>query len=704
MFARRSGAQTLHLVHKEAAPVWIARATPPPPSLGRDAPVKWSGCRCCCAWRGRFNEGEIWHCGHEAEPMLRLRLPGAAKAQQQQQHQSSEIQCTVRLLDNSELICFIQRDAKGRFLMDHVCNHLDLLERDYFGIRFVDPDKQRHWLDPKKSIVRQMKCQPPFTMCFRVKFYPQEPSKVREEITRYQLYLQIKRDVVHGRLLCPTSEAAWLGACILQAELGDYNPLDHHDGYVSAMQLFPRLSQKLEARVAEIHRHELRGQTPAVAEINFLIRAQGLDTYTVDPHPCKDPSGATVFLGFTPAGFVGFQGNKRVQLLKWMDVGKLKYEGKSFYIHGVQNRKKTVLTYHAPTPSACKHLWKCGVENQAFYKFEKSCEIKTVLSSNLFFRGSRFRYRVAKEVIEASARIQRKSPEVQRSIGKSRSSLSFSQQSVSTCTTQHAPSEFADCSFLQGLSALKADAHSTPMPGSSSKQDPRCAVDVGSRLGPALSGQSRAITWSGSGCGRHPRSQSRAEVWPGGCLGLLEDREDAGGGEQPLIIADLTYSPTSSTMPTPVEDTVTIDSIFACNNKYREPDTESTCEGSDFEPTSLLVMTDDDDDDDDEDGVGDDSEEDAGWQGDRLELLGTRLLGGAARRGAACACGTARLLLALAASLGLLLLLLEAGLDAAPLREIRQTPEFQQLHREYLSPLRRWLSTRLQPSSPEVDY
>uniref|UniRef100_S4RI28 FERM domain containing 3 n=1 Tax=Petromyzon marinus TaxID=7757 RepID=S4RI28_PETMA len=530
--------------------------------------------------------------------------------------------------------CPCQRDAKGRFLMDHVCNHLDLLERDYFGIRFVDPDKQRHWLDPKKSIVRQMKCQPPFTMCFRVKFYPQEPSKVREEITRYQLYLQIKRDVVHGRLLCPTSEAAWLGACILQAELGDYNPLDHHDGYVSAMQLFPRLSQKLEARVAEIHRHELRGQTPAVAEINFLIRAQGLDTYTVDPHPCKDPSGATVFLGFTPAGFVGFQGNKRVQLLKWMDVGKLKYEGKSFYIHGVQNRKKTVLTYHAPTPSACKHLWKCGVENQAFYKFEKSCEIKTVLSSNLFFRGSRFRYRgrVAKEVIEASARIQRKSPEVQRnSIGKSRSSLSFSQQTLINTnkfmtilsSTEEMQMELPAHYFKPEPNTpclQSTNAHSTPMPGSSSKQDPRY-------------------------------------------------REDAGGGEQPLIIADLTYSPTSSTMPTPVEDTVTIDSIFACNNKYREPDTESTCEGSDFEPTSLL-----------------------GWQGDRLELLGTRLLGGAARRGAACACGTARLLLALAASLGLLLLLLEAGLDAAPLREIRQTPEFQQLHREYLSPLRRWLS------------
>lgn len=37
----------------------------------------------------------------------------------------------------------LQRDAKGQYLFDLICHHLNLLEKDYFGIRYVDPDKQR---------------------------------------------------------------------------------------------------------------------------------------------------------------------------------------------------------------------------------------------------------------------------------------------------------------------------------------------------------------------------------------------------------------------------------------------------------------------------------------------------------------------------------------------------------------------------------
>uniref|UniRef100_A0A671V561 FERM domain-containing protein 3 n=1 Tax=Sparus aurata TaxID=8175 RepID=A0A671V561_SPAAU len=367
----------------------------------------------------------------ETEPnrrmkMLRFRSPSIRSLDQ-------EVLCTIRLLDDSEISCSIQRDTKGQFLLDHVCNHYNLLERDYFGIRYVDPEKQRHWLEPNKAVVRQMKSQQPYTMCFRVKFYPSEPMKIKEELTRYLLYLQLKRDIYHGRLLCPFAEAAYLGACIVQAELGDYDPEEHPSDYIRDFKLFPKQSLKLERKIIEIHKNELRGQCAAYAELNMLQRAHSLETYGVDPHPCKDFTGSTAFLGFTATGFVVFQGNKRIHLLKWNDVSKLKFEGKTFYVIGIQKEKKLVLTFHTSTPAACKHLWKCGVENQAFYKCAKSSQIKTVCSSNIFFKGSRFRYsgKVAKEVIEASSKIQREPPEVCRAqFGQSRSYNSLSHKNL----------------------------------------------------------------------------------------------------------------------------------------------------------------------------------------------------------------------------------------------------------------------------------
>ncbi|KAK1888522.1 FERM domain containing protein 5 [Dissostichus eleginoides] len=275
----------------------------------------------------------------------------------------------------------------------------------------------QHWLECSKSIAKQIKSQPPFTMCLRVKFYPPEPAALKEEITRYLVFMQIKRDLYHGRLLCKTSDAAMLAAHILQAEIGNYDPGKHPEGYSSKFQFFPKHSEKLERRIADLHKTELIGQIPETSERNFLQKAQMLETYGVDPHPCKDVSGNPAFLAFTPFGFVVLQGNKRVHFLKWHEVTKLKFEGKTFHVYANQKEEqKIILTYFAPTPEACKHLWKCGVENQAFYKLDKSSQVRTVSSSNLFFKGSRFRFsgRVAKEVMEQSAKIKREPPEIHR--------------------------------------------------------------------------------------------------------------------------------------------------------------------------------------------------------------------------------------------------------------------------------------------------
>ncbi|XP_009003595.1 FERM domain-containing protein 5 isoform X4 [Callithrix jacchus] len=422
-----------------------------------------------------------------------------------------EYSCTVRLLDDSEYTCTIQRDAKGQYLFDLLCHHLNLLEKDYFGIRFVDPDKQRHWLEFTKSVVKQLRSQPPFTMCFRVKFYPADPAALKEEITRYLVFLQIKRDLYHGRLLCKTSDAALLAAYILQAEIGDYDSGKHPEGYSSKFQFFPKHSEKLERKIAEIHKTELSGQTPATSELNFLRKAQTLETYGVDPHPCKDVSGNAAFLAFTPFGFVVLQGNKRVHFIKWNEVTKLKFEGKTFYLYVSQKEeKKIILTYFAPTPEACKHLWKCGIENQAFYKLEKSSQVRTVSSSNLFFKGSRFRYsgRVAKEVMESSAKIKREPPEIHRAgMVPSRScpSITHGPRLSSVPRTRR---RAVHISIMEGLESLRDSAHSTPVRSSSH----------GDTFLP------------------HVRS-SRTE-----------------SNERVAVIADEAYSPADSVLPTPVAE------------------------------------------------------------------------------------------------------------------------------------------------------
>ncbi|XP_067275076.1 FERM domain-containing protein 5 isoform X2 [Pseudorasbora parva] len=527
-----------------------------------------------------------------------------------------EYMCTVRLLDDTEYTCTIQRDAKGQYLFDLICHHLNLLEKDYFGIRYVDPDKQRHWLEFTKSISKQMKSQPPFTMCLRVKFYPPDPAALKEEITRYLVFLQIKRDLYHGRLLCKTSDAALLAAYILQAEIGDYDPGKHPEGYSSKFQFFPKHSEKLERRIAEIHKTELIGQTPETAELKFLQKAQMLETYGVDPHPCKDVSGNPAFLAFTPFGFVVLQGNKRVHFLKWHEVTKLKFEGKTFHIYANQKEdKKIILTYFAPTPEACKHLWKCGVENQAFYKLEKSSQVRTVSSSNLFFKGSRFRYR-------AGLVPSRSCPSITH--GPRLSSVPRTRRRA------------VHISIMEGLESLRDSAHSTPV---------------------------RSVSHSDSFM---PRSRSQA----------------TDSGDRTAIISDETYSPSDSVLPTPVaEHSLELAVSRQINGapcsieeeKESEAGTPSVGDvaelGADGRAAGLLQST------------GGEAALSETEQVNKFVLSVLRLL-----------LVTIGLLFVL---LLLLIILTESDLDIAFLRDIRQTPEFEQFHYEYFCPLRRWFACKL---------
>ncbi|NXF24171.1 FRMD3 protein, partial [Rhodinocichla rosea] len=531
----------------------------------------------------------------------------------------------------------LQRETKGQFLIDHICNYYSLLEKDYFGIRYVDPEKQRHWLEPNKSIFKQMKSHPPYTMCFRVKFYPHEPLKIKEELTRYFCFRNGKWVMGHGQVI-----TSYFFCC---SGRGDLSLL--HCGRQFSMNfsdVSPSHEQQLSKKIAEMHKNEFRGQSPAVAEFNLLLKANSLETYGVDPHPCKDSFGTTTFLGFTAAGFVVFQGNKRIHLLKWCDVYKLKFEGKTFYVFGAQKEKKAVLSFHTSTPAACKHLWKCGVENQAFYKYAKSSQIKTMSSSKIFFKGSRFRYsgKVAKEVVEASSKIQREPPEVHRtSITQSRSSPSLNKQLIinmeplqpllpSPCEEEEVPSD-------EGIQLPKEEEISVPVTSSSPVKDTGKDVDF-----------------------------------------AIEQEEKL--KEEPLTISELVYNPSASLLPTPVDDE--IDMLFdTCPRAENEKDDTDSFEELEADENAFLI-----------------AEEEELKEARRALRWSYDFLMGNIEVNAFVKSFSRLFLVGLGLLLfvfPLFLVLLESDLQISFLHEIRQTPEFQQFHIEYYCPLRQWMACKI---------
>ncbi|XP_077989253.1 FERM domain-containing protein 5-like isoform X2 [Glandiceps talaboti] len=329
-----------------------------------------------------------------------------------------EQKCMIGLLDESDpMECSYEKETKGQFLLDHVCNTLNILERDYFGLRFVDGEKQRHWLDPAKYVHRQVRGQAGQNLVFRVKFYPADPTRLKEELTRYQMYLQLKRDLLHDRLMCSKEEIAELGAYILQAVLGNYDRMFHLPGYASEFAIAPNQTEKLENRMEELHQTMARGISASQAEDIFLKKAIVLETYGVDPHPVKDIYGTQLFIGLTYQGISLFENRKRVQLFKWIDINKVSYDGKTFFVHAMFNHRKVTHGYRSSSTSASKHLWKCAIEHESFFKFKRSSEITRQKSGGRFFKVKKFRYsgRTEREALAESERIIREAPEFRRS-------------------------------------------------------------------------------------------------------------------------------------------------------------------------------------------------------------------------------------------------------------------------------------------------
>ncbi|XP_014187666.1 band 4.1-like protein 2 isoform X7 [Haplochromis burtoni] len=327
--------------------------------------------------------------------------------------------CHVTLLDGTDFTCEVEKRAKGQYLFFKVCEHLNLLEKDYFGLTYKDNHDQKCWLDPTKEIKRQIRSNN-WQFAFNVKFYPPDPSLLTEDITRYLLCLQLREDVASGRLPCSFVTHALLGSYTLQAEIGDYEPDQPRPlDFISQLTFAPNQNKEMEEKILELYKSH-RGMTPAQADTQFLENAKKLSMYGVDLHHAKDSEGVDIMLGVCANGLLVYKDRLRINRFAWPKILKISYKRNNFYIKirpGETEQFESTVGFKLENHRAAKRLWKVCVENHSFFRLNAP---EPPTKARFLTLGSKFRYsgRTQAQTRMASSLIDRPAPSFERTSSK----------------------------------------------------------------------------------------------------------------------------------------------------------------------------------------------------------------------------------------------------------------------------------------------
>ncbi|CAG5134196.1 unnamed protein product [Candidula unifasciata] len=306
------------------------------------------------------------------------------------------MQCKVLLLNGEEFEGIVDKRATGQVLFENVCEYLDLLEQDYFGLQFSeeqDPEHVKYWLDLNKKITKQKK-KGKMYFEFALKFYPPDPTHLAESLTRYLVCLQIRKDIISGKLPCSQATLAMLGSYAVQADIGDYDPVDHGTGidYIRNMPFAPEQTEDLLFKIAALHRQH-KGQTPEQAELHYLEYAKKIPLYGIDLHKAKDSDYVDIMIGVGSTGISVYRNNLRINRFVWPKILKISYRRNKFLLRIRPAEFETFeswITFRLPNNKMAKRLWKISVEHHAFLRLRSAEDAKKRAGFPRF--GSKYRY------------------------------------------------------------------------------------------------------------------------------------------------------------------------------------------------------------------------------------------------------------------------------------------------------------------------
>ncbi|XP_053422193.1 tyrosine-protein phosphatase non-receptor type 3 isoform X2 [Nycticebus coucang] len=304
----------------------------------------------------------------------------------------SEIVCSIRFLDGLVQTFKVNKQDTGQVLLDMAYNHLDVTEKEYFGLQHSDDSLHSpRWLESSKPIRKQLKGGFPCTLHFRVRFFIPDPNTLQQEQTRHLYFLQLKMDICEGRLTCPLNSAVVLASYAVQSHFGDYDPSIHHPGYLSESQFIPDQSDDFLTKVESLHEQH-SGLKPSEAESCYINIARTLDFYGVELHSGRDQHNLELMIGIASAGIAVYRKYICTSFYPWVNILKISFKRKKFFIHQRQKQTESrehIVAFNMLNYRSCKNLWKSCVEHHTFFQAKKLLPQEKNVLSQYWTMGSR---------------------------------------------------------------------------------------------------------------------------------------------------------------------------------------------------------------------------------------------------------------------------------------------------------------------------
>ncbi|CAG9822434.1 unnamed protein product [Phaedon cochleariae] len=283
---------------------------------------------------------------------------------------------SVEILDGTVVECTLSSESTGQDCLDVVCQKLSLNQPKFFGLQYVSRNSENHlcWLELDRPIKRQLdKYSRGLFVYLRVMYYVISGVQLlNDEVTRYNYFLQLKQDVIDGRISCSPQQAVELASFSMQAEFGNFDAERHTAPYLKDFQLFPKnftdpnLLETLTEAASRQHA-ALHNLSQGTAEEYYICACQRLDGYGQEVYSVKDKGDLDTLIGICLQGvFVGYPSGKEGRHFSWSDIKNVINHKREFIIESIGETGR--VEFQFADVETAKNAWRFCVLQHIFYR------------------------------------------------------------------------------------------------------------------------------------------------------------------------------------------------------------------------------------------------------------------------------------------------------------------------------------------------